>query len=403
MVRGSQGARYDCLLEAMELLQASPVVTSYPRTIFTLITKEFRRLLLAVVEWVRVYPGDFAFVAAREQLITFYREALSHAYLGHLSADLADSIGRLEHIRDLDESWSLAARLAKKNLSASGQASGNTPKSSASPYSGLDDTTLEALNAPKNADPIRGPPLARAQSTLSTSTKDSASAYAVISPSDASQMGRPSVSSPPISFGNGFGGSMGSQSMSRTETRAGRGSSEGSRSVSEVESEGSRPFLRSLTLLEGLSDLAVAVELSKEEWRLFSQIRVGLPACDRPTSRTILMFALISASRLLASSHGRRAALGNRTLCGSFQRHLGVVRTFSTFLCYTCTNQSDLFLTGWSRSSWATRDQNLVPRCTSDYVRFASIYVVCITIRPCAQLPLDSTTLRSVDWLQRAS
>jgi hypothetical protein len=98
-------------------------------------------------------------------------------------------------------------------------------------------------------------------------------------------MGRPSVSSPPISFGNGFGGSMGSQSMSRTETRAGRGSSEGSRSVSEVESEGSRPFLRSLTLLEGLSDLAVAVELSKEEWRLFSQIRVGLPACDRSSSR----------------------------------------------------------------------------------------------------------------------
>lgn len=68
--------------------------------------------------------------------------------------------------------------------------------------------------------------------------------------------------------------------MSRTETRAGRGSSEGSRSVSEVESEGSRPFLRSLTLLEGLADLAIAVELSKEEWRLFSQIRVCRSICQ---------------------------------------------------------------------------------------------------------------------------
>ena len=259
----------------MELLKASAART----TVYTPSTYHVDlRLLLAVVEWVRVYPGDFAFVDAREQLIAFYREALTHAYLGHLSADLADSIGRLEHVRDLDESWSLASRLAKKNqsLAPSGQPGGNTPNSSASPYSGLDDTTLEALNAPKNVDPIRGQPLARAPSTFSTSTRDSASAYAVISPSDTSQIGRPSVSSPPTSFANGFGGSMGSRSMSRTDTRAGRGSSEGSRSVSEVESEGSRPFLRSLTLLEGLADLAIAVELSKEEWRLFSQIRVCL-------------------------------------------------------------------------------------------------------------------------------
>ena len=205
----------------------------------------------------------------------FYREALGHSYLGHLSADLADSIGRLEHVRDLDESWSLAARLAKKNqnLSAPGQQDGNTPLCSASPHSGLDDTTLEALSNQKGIDASRAQQLGRAPSMMSTSTKDSA--YAIITPSDASLGGRPSVSSPPISFSAGYGGSLGAQSISRTDTRPGRGSSEGSRSVSEVESEGSRPFLRSLTLLEGLSDLAIAVELSKEEWRLFSQIRVS--------------------------------------------------------------------------------------------------------------------------------
>ena len=58
--------------------------------------------------------------------------------------------------------------------------------------------------------------------------------------------------------------------------RPGRPSSEGSHSVSEAETEGSRPFIRSLTLMEGLSDLAIAVELSKEEWRLFSQLRVSV-------------------------------------------------------------------------------------------------------------------------------
>jgi hypothetical protein len=253
----------------MGLLEVSRAVAA---CIIKLIRPPVPRLLLAVVEWVRVYPGDFAFTEARETLIKLYRGALGKAYLGHLSADLADSIAKLETVRDLDESWSFAARMSKKAKSLAPPTTGdsNTPQSSGiSPYSDLDDTTLEAMAGQKAAEAGRNQPVVRAPSIMSTSTKESA--YAVVT----LDVGRPSVSSPPMSMSSGFVNSYTSYPISRMETKPHRASSDGSRSVSEAESEGSRPFLRSLTLLEGLSDLAVAVELSKEEWRLFSQLRVS--------------------------------------------------------------------------------------------------------------------------------
>lgn len=217
-----------------------------------------RSLLLAIVEWVRVYPGDFSFPEAKEKLFSLYRYALELPHLGHQAADLAEFLPKLTAVRDMDYSWSLAARRAKQARSKPSPGGGGLL--SASAHSDLDDNTREAIDAQRTLQ-------AGHQHGSMSSARTSAATS--LSPQELSILGRPSISSPPPTM-SGFSGTVGSD-----YSRPSRPSSDGSRSYSESDLVEGRQFIKGVTLLEGLTDLAVAVELSKEEWRLFSELRVS--------------------------------------------------------------------------------------------------------------------------------
>lgn len=186
-----------------------------------------------------------------------YRYALELPHLGHQAADLAEFLPKLTAVRDVDYSWSLAARKAKQAKASPNPGAGEEPSSSL--YSELDETTLEAIERQRMLQPGSHQP--------SGGSSDRSSNMAPFSPIESSHHGRPSTSSQPPTM-SGFTGS-------EYSGRPGRPSSEGSRSYSENDLLEGRQFLKGVTLLEGLTDLAVAVELSKEEWRLFSQLRVS--------------------------------------------------------------------------------------------------------------------------------
>jgi hypothetical protein len=235
-------------------------------------------MVITMAEWLEAYPGDFATQEARGLIAKFYASASQRTHLAHVAADIAIALQKLHEASDLDESWSitrprkpkaevpsLAISTQSPDLQASSTSfAGDRDNSDLrSTYSGLDETTVEAIRA---SEKLESP---RAMSPASTS----------------GGLGPSSQVDPASDGHNVYGSAMTrtatmttNPSLFRVDTNASRHtrpSTDGSRSISEIDSLEGKVFQKPLALFYELSDLAIAVELCREEWQLFSAIRVS--------------------------------------------------------------------------------------------------------------------------------
>lgn len=217
-------------------------------------------------------------------------------HLAHVAAEIAIALQKLHECEDLDESWSLTRqRKPKAEVSSLGipdespdlQTSVTSDRDNSdirSTYSGLDETTLEAIRAsetlgsPPATSPIStsGGPGPQALSSQTHSRRQSTgSKFSWLSPGDSTSDGY-------VANGHAISrtATMATNpSLFRVDTNASRPtrpSTDGSRSISEIDSLEGKVFQKPLALFYELSDLAIAVELCREEWQLFSTIRVSV-------------------------------------------------------------------------------------------------------------------------------
>lgn len=248
-----------------------------------------------MAEWLEAYPGDFSTQEARRLIAKFYASASQRTHLAHVAADIAIALQKLHEVGDLDESWSVARQRKSKTEVPSLAVSTGSPDLQArstsyaldrdnsdmrSTYSGLDETTVEAIRASEKLESPRAMSPASASAGLAHSSQvhsrrqSTGSRFSWLSPGDSASDGQ----------------TRNGNSMSRTATmttnpslvrvdtntsRQTRPSTDGSRSISEIDSLEGKVFQKPLTLFYELSDLAIAVELCREEWQLFSAIRVS--------------------------------------------------------------------------------------------------------------------------------
>jgi hypothetical protein len=252
-------------------------------------------MVITMAEWLEAYPGDFATQEARGLIAKFYASASQRTHLAHVAADIAIALQKLHEASDLDESWSitrprkpkaevpsLAISTQSPDLQASSTSfAGDRDNSDLrSTYSGLDETTVEAIRASEKLESPRAMSPASTSGGLGPSSQvhsrrqSTGSRFSWLSPGDPASDGH-----------NVYGSAMTrtatmttNPSLFRVDTNASRHtrpSTDGSRSISEIDSLEGKVFQKPLALFYELSDLAIAVELCREEWQLFSAIRVS--------------------------------------------------------------------------------------------------------------------------------
>lgn len=254
-----------------------------------------------MAEWLETYPGDFATPEARKMVIRFYASASQHAHLAHIAADVAIALQSIRHVSDLDLSWSIEGILAKRKsttdmLSMSRRSSEHQMEELEGPtifrqnsdvqssYSGLDETTLEAIRASRNIESSpdmsavehnTSAPMSRQVSKSQSVEPWNESKYSLISPIETGLNNMQIVNGSTRSRANTI---TTNQSLHRIDTNASRQtrpSSDTSRSISEIDSLEGKIFQKPLALFYELSDLAIAIELCRDEWQLYSAIRVS--------------------------------------------------------------------------------------------------------------------------------
>ncbi|KAJ9108570.1 hypothetical protein QFC19_002286 [Naganishia cerealis] len=264
------------------------------------------RMVITMAEWLETYPGDFASPEAKKLIMRFYASASQLAHLAHIAADVAIALQSIRNVSDLDLSWSIEGIRAKRRttmdmLSISRRSSGSQAVDSEVPtiprqgsdvqssYSDLDETTLEAIRASQklqgsaetfaNADHSNNP-----ESSAEDSNKNpdhwNESKYSLVSPVEIGWSDMNIVNDGTRSRTNTI---VTNQSLHRIDTNASRQtrpSSAASRSISEIDSLEGKIFQKPLTLFYELSDLALAIELCRDEWQLYSAIRVYEKFCS---------------------------------------------------------------------------------------------------------------------------
>ncbi|KAJ9107671.1 hypothetical protein QFC21_001131 [Naganishia friedmannii] len=257
------------------------------------------RMVITVAEWLETYPGDFATPEAKQLVMRFYASASQHAHLAHIAADVAIALQSIRHISDLDLSWSVEGVRAKRRstmdmLLISRQSSEYQTDELDGPtiarhnsdvqssYSDLDETTLEAIRASQKlelspdtvaVDHGSSAPMSRQASKSQSTDPWNESKYSLISPMESGSNDMHVVGGTTRSRANTI---TTNQSLHRIDTNASRHtrpSSDTSRSISEIDSLEGKVFQKPLTLFYELSDLAIAIELCRDEWQLYSAIR----------------------------------------------------------------------------------------------------------------------------------
>ncbi|KAJ9115928.1 hypothetical protein QFC22_005071 [Naganishia vaughanmartiniae] len=258
------------------------------------------RMVVTMAEWLETYPGDFATPVARKLVMRFYASASQHAHLAHIAADVAIALQSIRDVSDPDMSWSIEGIRAKRKstldlLSMSRQSSDYYAEESDGPlierqnsdvqssYSGLDETTLEAIRASKKLESSpdmlavehsnSSAPMSRQVSKNQSTDPWNESKYSLISPMGSGSTDMQVVNGSMRSRANTL---TTNQSLHRIDTNASRQtrpSSDASRSISEIDSLEGKIFQKPLTLFYELSDLAIAIELCRDEWQLYSAIR----------------------------------------------------------------------------------------------------------------------------------
>ncbi|KAJ9121396.1 hypothetical protein QFC24_004734 [Naganishia onofrii] len=252
-----------------------------------------------MAEWLETYPGDFATPEAKRLVMSFYASASQHAHLAHLAADVAIALQSIRDVSDLDLSWSIEGVQAKRKstmqlLSTSRRSSEHQTEDLDDPvivrqdsdvrssYSDLDETTLEAIRASRkmelSPDTSAGEyndsaPMSRQVSKSQSTNPGNESKYSLISPIESGSNDMHIVHGGMRSRANTI---TTDQSLHRIDTNASRQtrpSSDTSRSISEIDSLEGKIFQKPLTLFYELSDLAIAIELCRDEWQLYSAIR----------------------------------------------------------------------------------------------------------------------------------
>jgi hypothetical protein len=250
-------------------------------------------MVITMAEWLEVYPGDFAVPDARNLVIRFYASANQQSHLAHVAADIAIALQSIHDVNDLDESWSLAAVRAKTapavpssrpespnpHASAISHASENSDIQSA--YSDLDETTLEAIMASQKLESPREMSPNTAQSDFEPSSQghsrrqSTGSRVSLLSPTGSSPSDGVIVNGSTMTRTATMTTNPSLHRVDTNASRQTRPSSDVSRSISELDSVEGKIFQKPLALFYELSDLAIAVELCREEWQIFSAIRVS--------------------------------------------------------------------------------------------------------------------------------
>jgi hypothetical protein len=264
-------------------------------------------MVITMAEWLETYPGDFATPEAKRLVMSFYASASQHAHLAHLAADVAIALQSIRDVSDLDLSWSIEGVQAKRKstmqlLSMSRRSSEHQTEDLDDPvivrqnsdvrssYSDLDETTLEAIRASRkmelSPDTSAGEyndsaPMSRQVSKSQSTNPGNESKYSLISPIESGSNDMHIVNGSMRSRANTI---TTDQSLHRIDTNASRQtrpSSDTSRSISEIDSLEGKIFQKPLTLFYELSDLAIAIELCRDEWQLYSAIRVSFIRLDQ--------------------------------------------------------------------------------------------------------------------------
>lgn len=332
-------------------------------------------MVITMAEWLEVYPGDFAHPEARSLAVRFYASASQQSHLAHVAADIAIALQKIQQAIDLDESWSVAALRAKAERNASSTALLDSPdvQTSAthaaessdihSVYSDLDETTLEAIMASQKLESPRQMSPVTAQSDFEPSSQGHSRRQ---STGSKSSMLSPPGSSP--SDGVIVSGSTMTRtttmttnpSLHRVDTNASRQtrpSSDVSRSISEMDSVEGKIFQKPLALFYELSDLAIAVELCREEWRVFSAIRVSRAG----SCQTMLTVDMVQPRDCF-----RQVLGGEKDTPASFSaRHFNTISSWYVALCQL---KLGLILgTGFRQWSSAQPRQSTAPRCSKSF------------------------------------
>lgn len=251
-------------------------------------------MVITMAEWLEAYPGDFAMPEAKDLIIRFYASANQQSHLAHVAADIATALQSIHSVTDLDESWSVgtvqskgktavpALALPEQSPDTQASATSHTAENSdiQSAYSDLDETTLEAIMASSKLESSRGvspvagsafEPSSQSHSRRqSTGSKFSLLSPAESTPSDGVMVNGSTMTRTATTTTN--------PSLHRVDTNASRQtrpSSDASRSISEMDSLEGKVFQKPLALFYELSDLAIAIELCRKEWQVFSAIRVS--------------------------------------------------------------------------------------------------------------------------------
>lgn len=246
-----------------------------------------------MAEWLEVYPGDFANPEARNLVVNFYASASQQSHLAHVAADIAIALQTIHHATDLDESWSVAAIRARAERSVPPIAIPDSPDPPASStshaggssdlhsaYSDLDETTLEAIMASQKLESPREMSPRTAQSDFEPSSQghsrrqSTGSKFSLLSPPGSSPSDGVIVNGSTMTRTATMTTNASLHRVDTNASRQTRPSSDVSRSISEIDSVEGKIFQKPLALFYELSDLAIAVELCREEWRVFSAIRV---------------------------------------------------------------------------------------------------------------------------------
>lgn len=233
------------------------------------------RLSSATSDWARVYPNDFTGKEIQGMLSAFVDTVSRHTFLSLQAAELAACCDDAPILDDPDTTWSLPDSPngnATRHLAPHTLLSAEIERAP-STHSELDDTTLEAIATQRNA----------------TSTIDISLIYENQGSTNTSSLVAPNgITRQPSSRSAGteqtlLDSSHGDEiledrgpALTKTElSRKRRESSDGSGSLAEDHVEGHN-LLRAFAVFSEETDIAIAIELCKISWELFSHVRVSL-------------------------------------------------------------------------------------------------------------------------------